>query len=140
MVDEMNAVQLPRPIVNQLLRHAQQSPIAEVCGLIGSKDHIPTRCYPVANVASSPQRLFALDPTQQIAAMRTMRDRNEQLFAIYHSHPSSPPFPSATDLAQANYPETLYLIISLQTRGVLEMRGFFLRDHAVSEVPLEIIE
>lgn len=136
----MNAVQLPRPIVNQLLRHAQQNPAAEACGLIGSKDHNPTCCYPIANIATNPQRLFALEPTQQIAAMRSMRERNEELFAIYHSHPSSPPFPSTTDLAQANYPEALYLIISLQTRGVLEMRGFFLRGNAVSEVPLEITE
>jgi len=80
--------------------------------------------------------LFAMDPTQQITAMRTMRERGETLFAIYHSHPNSPPLPSATDLAQANYPDTLYLIISLQTRGVLEMRGFYLRNDAVNETAL----
>jgi [CysO sulfur-carrier protein]-S-L-cysteine hydrolase len=136
----MDSVQLPRPIVNQLLHHAQQSSGAEVCGLIGGKDRIPTRCYPIANIAARPRQLFALDPAQQIAAMRTMRERGEQLFAIYHSHPFSPPLPSAIDLAQASYPETLYLIVSLQTPGVLEMRGFFLRNNAVMNVALEIIE
>ena len=54
--------------------------------------------------------------------------------------PPARPLPSATDLAQANYPETLYLIISLHTRGVLEMQGFFLRDDAVTQVPLEIVD
>ena len=131
---------LPRSIVNQLLHHAQLSPDSEVCGLIGGKDGVPSRCYPVANVATAPQRLFAMDPAQQIAAMRSMRERGEELFAIYHSHPASPAVPSATDLAQANYPETLYLIISLQTRGVLEMQGFALQGKAVKEVPLEIVE
>jgi proteasome lid subunit RPN8/RPN11 len=135
-----HTVQLPRAIVNQLLHHAQQSSGSEVCGLIGAKGGVPARCYPIANVATAPQRLFAMDPAQHIAAMRSMREQGEELFAIYHSHPSSPPSPSATDLAQANYPETLYLIISLQTRGVLEMQGFFLRGDAVTQAPLEIVE
>ena len=109
---------LPRHIVNQLLHHAQQSPDGEVCGLIGSKGGLPSHCYPIANIATIPQRLFA----------------------IYHSHPVGPSIPSATDLAQANYPETLYLIISMQTRGVLEMQGFLLDGDTITEVPLEIIE
>lgn len=136
----MHAVRLPRFIVNQLLHHAQQNPDTEVCGLISSKEHFPIHCYPITNISSKPQRLFALDPVQQIAAMRTMREGNEELFAIYHSHPTSPPFPSNTDLAQANYPDVLYLIISLHTRGVLEMHGFFLQGLNVVEVPLEIVE
>ena len=131
---------LPRSIVNQLLHHAQQSPDGEVCGLIGSKDGLSSHCYPIANIATAPQRLFVMDPAQQIAAMRSMRERGEELFAIYHSPPAGPSIPSATDRAQANYPETLYLIISLQTRGVLEMQGFLLDGDTITEVPLEIIE
>jgi proteasome lid subunit RPN8/RPN11 len=135
-----DAQRIPRTIANRLLRHAQQSPDKEICGLIASKDGIPANCYLIDNVATTPRRLFSMDPAQQIAALRTMRERGEELFAIYHSHPSAPAFPSATDLAQAQYPETLYLIISLQTRGVLEMQGFMLRDHNVREVPLEIVD
>lgn len=129
---------LPRPLINQLLHHAQASPAAEVCGLVGAKAGVPVRCYPVANVAVDPRRLFAMDPAGQIAALRMMRERGEELFAIYHSHPRTPPQPSETDLAQAAYPAALYLIISLQTRGVLEMRGFRLREGTVAEVELEI--
>jgi len=131
---------LPRRLINQLLHHAQNASGEEVCGLIGAKDGIPTHCYPIANVATSPRRLFAMDPAQQIAAMRSMRERGEAMFAIYHSHPDSPPLPSATDLAQANYPDALYLIISLQTQGVLEMRGFHLRNDAVNETALSIAD
>jgi len=135
-----NAVQIPRPIVNQLLHHAQSSPDREVCGLIGGKHGVPSRCYPITNVAAAPQRLFAMDPRQQIAAMRSMREQGEELAAIYHSHPGGPAYPSNTDLEQANYPDALYLIISLQTQGVLQMQGFLLRDGSVVEVPLEIVE
>lgn len=129
---------LPRLLINQLLEHAQQSPGAEICGLVGAMGGVPVRCYRIANVAADPRRLFAMDPGQQIAALRSMRERGEDLFAIYHSHPRTPPQPSAIDLAQAAYPDALYLIVSLETRGVLEMRGFRLRDGAVAEVDLEL--
>jgi proteasome lid subunit RPN8/RPN11 len=135
----MATQRIPRTIVNQLLHHAQQAPDAEVCGLIASKDGVPSRCYPIDNIAVTPRRLFAMDPAQQIAAMRSMREHGEELYAIYHSHPSGPAAPSTTDLEQANYPAALYLIISLQTRGVLEMQGYSLQHHDVAEVPLEIV-
>jgi proteasome lid subunit RPN8/RPN11 len=67
-----------------------------------------------------------------------MREQGEELFGIYHSHPHSPAEPSDTDLRQAGYPEALYLIVSLNTKGVLEMRGFRLRDGQATPVHLEI--
>jgi proteasome lid subunit RPN8/RPN11 len=130
-------VQLPRTLVNQLLHASQLSPEAEVCGLIGLGP-TGTTLYPVANVARDAARRFELDPKGQIAAMRAMRDRGERLFAIYHSHPHSPAWPSARDLEQAAYRDALYLIVSLNTRGVLEMRGFRLTEAGVVEVALAL--
>ena len=136
----MGTQHLPRALINQLLQHAQAYPEEEVCGLIARDAHGLSRVYPIANTAGEPQRLFAMDPAQQIAALRDMRERGESLYAIYHSHPNSPPVPSRTDLQEAAYPEAVYLIISLQTKGVLEMRGYQLRAGAVTELPLEIGE
>ncbi|QPK63027.1 M67 family metallopeptidase [Methylomonas sp. LL1] len=132
---------LPRKITNQLLHLAQLSPDAEVCGLVGANaSGTPVSCYPVANSADHPQTRFLLDAGQQIAAMKQMRDKGESLFAIYHSHPRAPAEPSATDIEQASYPEALHLIISLDTKGVLEMRGFRIIDSSVKELPLRLIE
>jgi proteasome lid subunit RPN8/RPN11 len=117
-------IRLPRHLVNQLLHYAQSSPDAEVCGLVGAKNGLPTTCYPVKNMASQPDCRFALDPEEQISAVRRMGERGEKLFAVFHSHPATPAEPSAADLEQASYPEALYLIISLNTKGVLELRGF----------------
>lgn len=123
-------VELPRPLANQLLHYAQISPEAEVCGLIGAKSGEPLSCYPVHNVAPTPNTRFQLEPHEQIQALRQMRERGEDLFAIFHSHPASPAEPSPVDLAEAAYPDALYLIISLNTKGVLEMRGFRLTPEA----------
>lgn len=128
---------LPRPLVNQLLHHAQLEPEQEVCGLIGRRG-ATMRFYAVANVSATPQRLFEMNPAQQIAAFRLMRERGEDLFAIYHSHPHSPPIPSRFDIEQAAYPDALYILASLQTKGVLELRGYWLRDQGVDEIALEV--
>ena len=131
---------LPRTLVNRLLTEAQHSPDTEVCGLIGAKDGEPRSVYPVTNVAKEPGRLFEMDPREQIDAMRRMREEGETLFAIYHSHPHAPAEPSRADLEQAAYPDALYLIISLNTEGVLEMRGYRLADGRVHPVELEVVE
>ena len=128
---------IPRPLIIQMLHHAQLLPESEACGLIGAHHQKPVSCYPVRNIAKDPLNRYTMDPAEQIDAMRKMKQANETLFAIYHSHPHSQALPSQTDLALANYPEALYLIISLNTKGVLEMRGFHLKpDHSASEVIL----
>jgi len=132
----MSLVELPRPLANQLLQYAQANNQQEICGIISSKQGTPHHCYPVANTAAEPQRRFDMDEAQLISTLRTLREQNEELFAIFHSHPDAPAEPSAIDLAEDQYPETLKLIISLNTTGVLEMRAFNTRNGAVEPVEL----
>jgi [CysO sulfur-carrier protein]-S-L-cysteine hydrolase len=138
-IDNME-IQIPRKLTNQLLHLAQLSPELEICGLVGGKNAIPHTCYPIENTAEQPQQRFLLDAKQQIAAMADMRNQGEELFAIYHSHPKTPAEPSVYDLEAAAYPDALYLIISLNTKGVLEMRGFKIHEQKAHEVTLAMIE
>ena len=133
-----DAIHLPRRIVNGILERAQAHPKEEICGLLGARGGEVTSDYPVDNAAGTPARRYVMDPAGQIAALRTMRERGERLFAIYHSHPTSAAAPSATDIAEASYPEAVYLIISLDTRGVLEMRAFRIERGRVEECPLDL--
>lgn len=137
---EQEEILIPRKLAQQLLHLAQISPDAEICGLVGGKNGVPQTCYPIENIADNPVQRFLLDPKQQIAAMAAMRDQGEQLFAIYHSHPAAPAFPSWLDLEQATYPEALYLIISLNTKGILEMRGFKITAQNATEAALVLSE
>lgn len=133
------AIILPRTLVQDLFHQAQLSPKTEICGLVGAVNGEPQACYPVANVSGDPQHLFDLDEQGQIDAMRNMRERGQQLFAIYHSHPTAPPIPSARDHERIAYPEAYYLIISLNIKGVLELRAWKPEQDGMREIPLKII-
>jgi len=136
----MNSVRMPRSIFNRLLQLAQNSSAEEICGLISRDRHGLKKCYPVSNTAGDKKRFFTLDPQGQIAAMRLMREHNEELAAIYHSHPATPPLPSPSDVEQHEYPDALYLIISLKTKGEPEMRGFYIRGRDIDEVTIGLEE
>jgi len=138
MNNKKQTIKLPRTLANELLHQAQLGDKNEICGLVAAKNGHAQHCYPIPNTAEQPQTRYIMDPASQINALRHIRENNEVLFAIYHSHPSSPAEPSVTDIAEASYPEALYLIISLNTKGVLEIRGFRLQDGQSIEVELII--
>jgi proteasome lid subunit RPN8/RPN11 len=127
-------IQLSRKITNQILHQAQQSPEQEICGLLGAKEDVAYTCYPINNTAKKPETRFYMDEKQQINALATMRNNNEKLFAIYHSHPTAPATPSVTDIKLAAYPNAVYLIISLNTKGVLEIKGFKIDEKSTETV------
>lgn len=131
--------QISRTLVNQLLSQAQHAAQREVCALIGSYQGESSTVYPIKNIARDPRHRFEMSPEQLIGAMRQMRERDEELYAICHSHPDAPAVPSARDIEQSAYPDALYLIISLNTQGVLEMRGFQIHTGEVSEIELEVV-
>jgi proteasome lid subunit RPN8/RPN11 len=129
---------ISRQVANRILSHAQASPDSEVCGLIAGTPGHATHAYPITNIAPDPSSRFRLAPKSQIDALRQMRERAEALVAIYHSHPHGPAAPSAIDLREASYPEAVYLIVSLDTKGVLDLRGFRLANGVAGDVELEL--
>ncbi len=131
-----NTLRLPRPLVNKILAHAQQNPNIEVCGLIGNSSSNEKNYYPIDNIANNPSCRFLMDAPQQISAIKKMRDKQQQLFAIVHSHPSTNATPSQLDIEESSYKEVFYLIISLNTKGVLEMRAYTQQQKSMQEVDL----
>jgi len=127
---------LSRPLVNKLLTHAQQNPDIEVCGLIGNDTSNQKEYYPIDNVSKNPNCRFLLDAPQQISSMKKMRDQQQQLFAIVHSHPTASAQPSQLDIEQSNYKNVYYIIVSLNTEGVLEMRAYTQQKDSMQEIEL----
>ena len=108
-------INLPDSLRQLMYEHARSRPAQEVCGLLGGRREQMSSYYPVTNIAPEPARRYLMQPAEQIAAMKTMRNRGETLAGIFHSHTDAPAQPSPTDLAMAYYPDTVYLILSLQS-------------------------
>lgn len=134
----MYSVKLPRQIVNKILTLAQEKSDKEVCGLISLNSDDKMKLFSIANIATDDSHFFAMEPSETIQAMKSMRDDNAELFAIFHSHPSTPATPSKTDIAEVGYPDALYLIISLNTKGVLELKAYQIHDEKVINIDLAI--
>lgn len=66
--------------------------------------------FPGTNLDHSPTR-YTMDPAEVLAAFRVMDANGWRLGAIAHSHASSGPSPSATDLQEAYYPDAFMLIV-----------------------------
>ena len=108
-------IQLSRVQFDQIIAHAREASPQECCGLIGSLiEGKAQTIYAARNVAGDPLTSYEAAPEDLFAAQRAMRERGEQLLAIYHSHPrSADPQPSATDVRLAYYPSAVYLIVGL---------------------------
>jgi proteasome lid subunit RPN8/RPN11 len=100
---------------DQMLIHAREAAPAECCGLIGgTEDGRSKSIYSLRNVAANRNASYEAAPEDLFVAQRQMRERREELLAIYHSHPrSAEPTPSETDVRLAYYPQAIYFIIGL---------------------------
>jgi proteasome lid subunit RPN8/RPN11 len=119
-----------------MLAHARAELPNECCGLLAGDRAQATQHYPLVNAAASPTRYDA-DSKDLLRAFRDMRERQLEHLAIYHSHPTSDPVPSRTDLAQAFYPGVVYLIISLKADAP-SMRGWWLSETEYREAEWEL--
>jgi proteasome lid subunit RPN8/RPN11 len=132
-------LRIPRDIYDAMLAQAQAELPNECCGLLGGTrdgDRVrATQRYPLVNAAANPVR-YEADPRGLLHAFRDMRERQIEHLAIYHSHPTSDPVPSRTDLAQAFYPGVVYLIISLKSDPPT-VRGWWLSETDYSEAEWE---
>ena len=100
--------------VDEILAHSRDASPRECCGLVGGSDARTQTVYPLRNVAADPLVTYEASPEDLFAAQRAMRERAEELLAIYHSHPrSANPQPSETDVRLAYYPSAVYLIVGL---------------------------
>jgi proteasome lid subunit RPN8/RPN11 len=94
---------------------AEEAAPAECCGLIGgTEEGVAKNIYSLRNVAADRSVSYEAAPEDLFTAQRQMRERGEELLAIYHSHPrSADPTPSETDVRLAFYPQAVYFIIGL---------------------------
>jgi proteasome lid subunit RPN8/RPN11 len=103
------------PQLAEIFACARKADPEECCGLIGgTPEGTATSIFALRNIAGHKTVSYEAAPEDLFAAQRQMRDSDEQLLAIYHSHPRSvEPIPSETDVRLAYYPQAVYFIVGL---------------------------
>src|SRR5439155_11233314 len=110
-VGRRRLVVIPAQIRAELQAHARAEAPNEACGLVVLRDGAAERYIPGENAAASPYR-FEL---RTYPENWFLEDEGYEL-AVFHSHVSSPPRPSRTDVENIGlWTERPYLILSLLT-------------------------
>ena len=126
-------VAIPEQIHAAMIAHADFCFPEEACGLIAvDEEHVLRMVYATTNIDRSPVK-FTVSPEEHFGVIRHAETHGWQVAGSFHSHPKSAAFPSARDIAGALDPEWLYVVVGL-VGGVADVRGYRIRDLAVSEV------
>ena len=129
-------VQIEAAVIDSMLEHARLEAPLECCGLLMGQDRRITRLRRMRNLAQSPVR-YEMAPGELFQFFKDLRGSGLQHLGIYHSHPSSQPYPSATDISQAFYPDCTYFILSLLDPGSPSVRAFSIREGVVTEQTIQ---
>jgi proteasome lid subunit RPN8/RPN11 len=104
-------VVVPDAVRSALVEHAQAESPNECCGLVLFRGDTAERYVPCRNAAASPYR-FELDAPPETWFLE---DEGYEL-AVFHSHLSSPPRPSRTDVENIGlWAGKPYLILSVRS-------------------------
>lgn len=106
-------VRIEQRLFDEIIKYLIAALPNEGCGLVAFDGDRPVKVYPGHNILLSETR-FRMDDLDVLRALEEMDRHGWWLGAIFHSHPHSAPTPSTTDLREANWPDALMLIVSLQ--------------------------
>jgi [CysO sulfur-carrier protein]-S-L-cysteine hydrolase len=110
---------LPRRLAIRLLSDAQRAGDGEVRGIVLARGGQPVSLMPGGD-SDRPQ----------------MPD--ETVWATYRSHPAVNWRPQPADIDATGHPQLPHLVMSLDTKGVLQLRGWVLDAGQVAERELKV--
>ena len=124
----MEAVKLSAAVADAIIAHASEGKPEEVCGIVRGRGLLAEEAVRGRNIASERIENYEVDP-QTLLRQFAFEDQGAEMMAIYHSHPVSVAYPSATDAWNAHYPESIYLICSLEFDDAPVIRAFRMTPH-----------
>jgi proteasome lid subunit RPN8/RPN11 len=114
-----SSVRLSTDLVQAIVDHARADYPNEACGVIvgdrpAADGGLALRWVPMRNEYASPLR-YRINAEDLYPVLVEVDDSDDKAFwAIVHSHVRSAAYPSPTDVAQAVFPEALYILVSLE--------------------------
>ena len=127
---------------DEILKHSLATIPNEACGLIGGRIEglikIVEKVYLLENIDNSNEH-FSMNPKEQFAAIKDMRNNGLVMLGNFHSHPESPSRPSEEDKRLAYDKELSYFILSLMEIEKPVLKSFKIDKDVVKEEEIKII-
>jgi proteasome lid subunit RPN8/RPN11 len=137
-----DVLRINRSQIDELIAHARRCSPEEACGILAGTardgERLVRRVFLMENAEHS-STFYVMDSRDQFRVFDQMEKDGLEAVCIFHSHPHSPAWPSATDLELAFYPDSLYMIVSL-AGSEPESRVFRIVDGKITETRMEIDE
>jgi proteasome lid subunit RPN8/RPN11 len=130
---DTDPLEIPESVLSAMIAHCLREAPLECCGLLTGRTRRARTFVPLRNAEQSPTR-YEADGRDLIDAVVAMRQRNESIVAIYHSHPKWQAVPSRTDLETNYYGDVPRIIVSLLERPPV-VRVWRLEPARYDEIP-----
>ncbi len=119
----MQSARLPQSIHAEIIAHAREGKPEEICGVLRGRGLEAYELFRGQNIAEERIENYEVDARTLLLQFKFM-DNDDEMMGVYHSHPVSVAYPSATDAWNANYPDSIYLICSLEYDNAPVIRAF----------------
>lgn len=123
MQNKSQPVIISQEVYDAMLAHAREGKPEEVCGVLRGRGLTALEAIRGKNIAEDKVNNYDVDP-QTLLLQFKFEDAGEEMMGIYHSHPISVAWPSATDAWSAHYPDAVYFILSLEFDEAPVLRAF----------------
>ncbi|UOQ45224.1 M67 family metallopeptidase [Halobacillus salinarum] len=108
-----NEMIIPQSIYQEMIKHGYSSLPYEACGFLAGKENLVQSIWTMENELKSDRRFFV---NKQVVKnnLEQIKNRGEQVMAVYHSHPTTAPVPSWSDLAHHMDQKIKMMIVSFK--------------------------
>jgi proteasome lid subunit RPN8/RPN11 len=118
-------VKVPKAIYDDIIAHSRAGKPEEICGIVRGVDLVATSSKRAENIAED--RIIHYEVDSQTLLEFALHE--DEMVGVYHSHPESEAYPSATDAWIAEYPNKIYFICSLEFDDAPVVRAFRMTPH-----------
>lgn len=134
----LTTLALPAAMREEIIVHAREEKPRECCGVIIGPPGEAAELRRMTNTYAGDD-FYDVDGGELLALLKELDERSWELLAIYHSHPVSPARPSPRDIEYAGYPDSAYIICSLEDDQNPVINAFTINlDGQVAELTIAI--
>jgi [CysO sulfur-carrier protein]-S-L-cysteine hydrolase len=130
-------VRIARAVRDEMIAHALEERPFECCGVLAGSGDTITTSYRTDNVAEFNGIRYEVDSKAFLRINREIDDADLELLGIYHSHPFTRAYPSATDVGQA-WAGLFYVIVSLADFLAPDVKAFTVVDDEITEHAVDV--